>query len=939
MRPNIVIWIVTAMMFSSHCGLSAATGAPSDAAWTVLQDRPDRLIVVLPNRLVVVAQELQTAPVVTAQVHVKTGSIFENTEQRIGAGLSHFLEHLVSGGTTGTRTEEQSNRVLGRIGAITNASTGLDKVRYYVHTTSDHTSEAIDLVSDWLNHSRITDREYERERDVIQREFEMGLGEPRRIFWKLTQQARYRHHPARHPTIGYLDEFLKISRDDIYAFYRQMYVPNNMLFLVVGAIDRHQVVEQVARLWADVPARPLPTVRLPVEPEVDSPRVQVGTADIERPRLRLAWPGTRLGGPGDYALDVLGVILGQGESSRLVRTVRDQHRAVNMISAYNLSFSWGEGFFGIDCEIADGADGADTQVRIDRARALIFEQIERIKDEGITEIELRRAQRQVLADAIYDSQSVEALAGQLSHGLIDMGDPDYQDRYVKAIAAMTPEQVNGAVRDFLLDNRLMTITLLPAAGDEKAEAMTRPDDAAWPKDAPVETLVIDNERLVTRVRRNVGGEDADAASIDSDAPRLTTLENGLRVIIGRSTLVPAVAVQIYQRGGLLSDTPGQEGVAKAVARMRIRGAGDRTAQQIAAQIEDLGASVSTDSGFNSSFTRAVCLKQDWPAVLDLFADVVLNPSFDAQEWERMKPRLLAAIDRETDTWHGELRKSFRGRYFEGHPWSQTPLGRRDVVAALSADDLREAFGRRIGAADSVLAVFGDVDPDETLNLIRRHFAEMPPKPADPFVPPAPTTPAAEMLLRQTSKPLGAVQIGYGPGITRASEHYAGIQVLTRVLSRFPTGWLDRELRGKEGGLVYAVGCGQFAGLVPGYVSILFNAGPDKLVEALGRAAKVDDRARTELVDADHLADAKAALLTAEFFAKQSNGDRAAQAALDTMYGLELDESERFMERVKAIGPEELRDLARRHLRDAVTVVLSHKELDEAALQEAMQAGE
>ncbi len=117
-----------------------------------------------------------------------------------------------------------------------------------------------------MQRSKIEPAELTREKDVILREFEMGEGEPGRILWKLTQGVRYQAHPARHPTIGYVDEFKKIERDEVYDFYRRMYVPNNLVFVVVGDIERQAVVDQIAKLWSDSAARDLPKLSFPIEP-------------------------------------------------------------------------------------------------------------------------------------------------------------------------------------------------------------------------------------------------------------------------------------------------------------------------------------------------------------------------------------------------------------------------------------------------------------------------------------------------------------------------------------------------------------------------------------------------------------------------------------------------------------------------------------------------
>ena len=937
MRTDQIVVLVSFCLgfFQGVC--RAVDDAPSrqtsQSEFRVLQDRPDRRLVVLPNRLIVVVQELHAAPVVSVQVHVKTGSIYETFGERVGAGMSHFLEHLVSGGTTTTRTEEQSNAILGRIGASTNASTSLDKVRYYVNTTSAHASEAIELMSDWLQHSQIAAEEFHRERDVIQAEFEMGLGEPARIFWKLTQQARFQMHPARHPTIGYIDEFLKITREDIADFYRRMYVPNNMVFLVVGDVDRHQVVEQIAGLWSNSSARDLPTLQFPVEMPILEPRSLSGIADIDKPRLRLAWPGTKLAAEGDYALDLLAVILGQGESSRLVRAVRDEHRAVNRIDAHNSSFSWGEGFFSVDAEVVGGR--STSEAALEHAKMLILDQVMKVREEGVTTVELERAKRKIMANTVYNAQSASALAGRLSHGLIDMGDPDYLDRYAQGIEAIGAEALRVAADRFLGRQRLITITLAPAPEGRKPEALRRPLDATVPADAKLQSVHLDNRYIVERLQAAKGQQEDEAGPIITVPVQRVELSNGMKVLIGRSTLVPAVAVQMYQPGGLLGEEPGREGVAMAVAKMRVRGTTTRTAQQIARETEQLGAILSTDSGYNTGYTQAVCLKQDLPAVLELFADVVLHPAFPEDEWTKMQPRLLAAIDRQTDSWHGELRHYFRPAYYADHPWSQSPLGRRSVVGGLTATDLRNAYRQRLGASQSVLAIFGDVDTEEVVALVGTLFANMPRRSDRPFKLKLPVDPTSELRVERTNKRMEAVQIGFGPGVSRNSKDYAAIEVLARVFSRFPTGWLDRALRGEEGGLVYAVYCGQSAGLVPGYIYMVFNALSGNLVEALDRTAEVVERARSELVDDQRLADAKAAVLTSEFFGKQSNSDRAAQAALDEMYGLGLDESETFMREVQQLTAEQLRRVARAYLRNPVVVTLSHEDLSREALEAAV----
>ncbi|MEL7087999.1 MAG: pitrilysin family protein, partial [Planctomycetota bacterium] len=399
------------------------------------------------------------------------------------------------------------------------------------------------------------------------------------------------------------------------------------------------------------------------------------------------------------------------------------------------------------------------------------------------------------------------------------------------------------------------------------------------------------------------------------------------------TVVPAVSMQLYTKGGLLADAPGNEGVSNATYAMLKRGTENLSAQELAVRIEDLGAGIAAGSGNNTGYIQASALTEDWPAVMELMADVLLNPAFDEGEWDKLRPRLLAAIDRATDRWSGELRSEFRAVYYGDHPWSQITAGRRDVVESLTTDDLRAFHAARINAAESVLAVVGDVDPEDVFATAERVFNDLPTDAGTAFVLPQPAPPTPGLTIVETDKPVAAVQVGYGPGITRDSDDYAAVQVLSRVIGDFPAGWLQQELRGRGPGLVYASSAGASVGLVPGYFTMLFNTQPDTVDDALERTLAVADRARTELIDDDTLARAKAKVLTTKFLGRQSNSDLAAGQALDLLYGVDdLDGSE-FLAKVESLTAEDIRATARRYLGEPTVVIICNEPLDEAALQQ------
>ena len=931
--------------------MKEAASSPKDAEVEIdiLEASEDRVVAALPNRMVILAQRLPVAPVVSAQIWVKTGSIYE--QEHVGAGLSHFLEHLLSGGSTTTRTEAESNAILARIGGQVNAATSLDTVRYYLNAPADHAETAVDLLSDWVRNNKITEEEFEREQQVIRSEFAMGRGDPGRVFWKLTQQARYAElptHPARHPTIGYLEEFETISREEIVDFYRRMYVPNNMVFVVAGDVDPRAMVEAVAERWHDAEPGDLPDVSFPVasDPETRKPdpgdRSLSARADIERPRVRLAFPGTRLAGEHDYALDLLAIILGQGESSRLVSDLRDERGVVTSISAFNLSFNWGEGFFAVDYQPAQLSPGARSmspaqlrEMRIERVRDAVREQLDRLRSEPVTDAELARAKRKTLSRIVQSGQSAYDLAARVARDTIKMHDPDYLLEYEKAVRALTAEDLQSAAKSILGEEELIQITLLPLQESAAPTPLQRPEV----KDGPGVTerdVELDNETLRANLRANVGDETR-REPIVVDEPAMFTLDNGLRLIVQRSTGVPAASMRVFWKGGLLADEPGREGVANAAAEMLTRGTERYTAAELASRIDSLGATLTAAAGNNTTYVSATALTSDVPTMLDLVAEVMLRPTFPEQEWQRMQPRLLAAIDRQRDSWFGELNHAFRNAYYGEHPWSVTPLGRREVIAELTPGRIAAHHASRLGAKQTVISVVGDVDPAQVRDRVAAAFSELPPEAEaafDPAEPTASTAAEGKVLQASTEKQIAAVYVGLGPGVERDHADYPALRVLTTVLSDFPAGWLERALRGEGGGIAYSVSAWTQTGLVPGHQAIVFNSRGDAVLEGIAASFDVLRRARAgDFTEAD-LERAQTKLVAGEARRRQANAGRAMDFALDTLYGVPAPLRAGAADRIRAVTLDDLTRVATRRLTDPVTVVLISDPLDETALREA-----
>ncbi|MFH1920909.1 MAG: pitrilysin family protein, partial [Planctomycetota bacterium] len=250
----------------------AEEGPPAAPEYTSVRKLPDGVtLATLANGLTVIVEEHHVAPVATVRCYVKnTGGAFEG--RHLGAGLSHVLEHVVSGGTTARRTEKEIEKIIDTFGGATNAYTSNHTTAYYINCPARNTMTAIDLVADSMQHVAFEPSEFERELKVVRRELADGETNRRRVQWKLLSQTVYTEHPVRHPTIGYLDVLNATTNQTIIDFYHERYVPNNQVFVVVGDVDTQAVLDEVARQWAGTPRAPETFVPMPVEPEQLGPR-------------------------------------------------------------------------------------------------------------------------------------------------------------------------------------------------------------------------------------------------------------------------------------------------------------------------------------------------------------------------------------------------------------------------------------------------------------------------------------------------------------------------------------------------------------------------------------------------------------------------------------------------------------------------------------------
>lgn len=832
-----------------------------------LVDQPDERVSVLANGLTVLLKAHRTAPVVSVRMYCKTGSIYE--QEYLGCGISHLFEHLLHGSATTTRSEAEARQVLDDIGGNTNAYTSYDRTAYYINTDVEHLDTAVHLLGDWLTRPTWPQEAFDREWGVVQRELERDTDNPDRQLYYLLMETMYHVHPARFPIIGHKSAVQTLTKEDIIGYYKRMYVPDNIVVCVVGDIDLDTALASVQKEFAEFTRKPVPNIVLPEEPAMTTPRFATKRMPVQAAILQLAWPTIPLTHPDLYALDVLSYILTEGNSSRLVRTIRDEGYTYT-VKSYSWTPHWARGPFVIEARLAPE--------KLDQAKAAILEQIERIQKDPVTDEELSQAKRQKAAEHVFGSQTAESVAEMMARDYLSTGDPDFSGAYVANIQNVTAEQIRDVAQRYFQPHRLATITVLPedfaseAAGEETAH-----------KPEPV---------------------------------RKITLDNGLRCLIRQDPTTPLVAIQSFSLGGVLFESEQTNGLSQLAALLAPRGTESRSAQDIARFFEARGSHISGSSGNNSLYFTTEVLKDDFAEVIEVFADVVCNPIFPQEELEKYRPRLLDGIRRINENWRSELMACFQSKMFAGSPYRLHRLGSLDVVADATREQVREFFRKHVVGPNTVLAIYGDIDAAEAEALVRRHFASMSsealPVP-DVTAPSVPSSPPLYIKAKPPTRNVAGICLGFPSTTILDAEAITRIAVLDTIISgyRYPTGWLHQSLRGGDRSYVYEVHAFNQPGPIPGAFQMYAACEPAKVNEVYQIITEQLDKAREGKFTAEELDRAKAIIATTELMRHQTNADRAMQSALDELYGLGYDYHEGLTERVAKVSLEDVHATAKR----------------------------
>lgn len=824
---------------------------PADAA-------PQKFV--LDNGLTVIVSEMPSSPVAAVNLWVKTGSA--NEGRWMASGITHFIEHMLFKGTArrGAGAIPQEARAMG--GAI-NASTGHDHTSYVLSVPKENLSRAIDLLSDMVVNPAFDPAELEREREVIVKEMHMLNDRPDRKLDDLVARTVYHTHPYQYSIIGREDVFRRLQREDLVAYHDMYYVPNNMILSVAGGVKAEDVLAAAQDKFKVFEARSFLLRNVPQEqPQIFPRRLEEAYA-TDLTRLSLAWQGAALLDPDLYALDVLAMALGQGESSRLHVELYKKKRLVESVSAWDYT-PQDRGYFEVSCLIKD----QDPEQVIAAVKGVVAD----IRGRGLGANELAKVKRQVMVQNIIDRQTAEGMADKVAADEGYTGDPRFSDRYLDGIRGVTSEDIKRVARFYLVDQRLSIVLLKP-----KTEA-TVPGNAS-------------------------------AAS--ADVIERVVLPNGLVLLLKEDHSLPLVSVSAVFRGGRGQDPLVLNGLAALTGSVWTKGLPGVSAEDIARLTESRGASVWSSSGVNSIGLGMSFLSEDRSFMFDYLEKFLRGPSFPEDEIARVKEVMRTALAARRDSVAQLSSRAVMENLFRTHPVRRDPLGSDESLVRVQRKDIVACFQRYIRPDNGVVAVFGDIDKARVREELQQRLGGL--KPAKPAITLfSEDRPEATRLVELSmDKEQAAVLFGFRGPLIADKDRYA-VEVLVNVLSSSLGGRLFRRIR-DELGNSYAVSGGVSPGVDAGTINFIALTTAEGLPRVRAIFEEEFARARAELVSDQEIADVRIYLVSSMARALQTVGAQASARAVDDLLGLGYLNVDDYAARINAVTREDVRQAAVKYL--------------------------
>ena len=864
---------------------------------------------ILSNGLEVILSRDNTLPLVAVNLWYHVGPANE-AEGR--SGFAHLFEHMMFQGSKHV-PEDQHFLLLQSAGATAvNGTTNFDRTSYFETVPSNQLELALWIESDRMGYllEQLDQTALSNQQDVVRNERREGENIPYSAAREtLLQTMLPPGHPYYGSVIGSHADIQAAELEDVRQFFREFYGPNNASLAIVGDIDLNETLALVEQYFGTLRQGP-EVPRFDVDtPRITSERRRVVPLRVELARVYMGWLSASIFEPGDAEAAVAAEILAGGRSSRLYRALVYDQQIAQAVSASQQSAALTSRFvLNVTARPGHSADAIE---------AAIDQVLDEFRRSPPTPDEVARAVTSIETRMIRRLESFGGFGGvadRLSLYNHYLGDPGFMGEDIERFRAVTPESVLALAQAGLRPSERAVILAVPGEPEPLADVPT--------PQMPVQASVSPGGINKDEPWRSTVPTSGPVPTVTPPTPESATLENGLTVIVSPQRGVPFVSAELVVGTGSGANPLDRPGLASLVGSMLDEGTTTRTALEIADEVAGIGARFGTSISMDGTRLTMSALTPNFGRLLDVVADVVLRPSFPAEELTREKASRLAQLAQQLDEPAARADAAFAGvLYGPRHPYGFIEVGTEQSVEAATRNELVSFWEEYFVPGNAALVVAGDMSISELLPLAERAFGEWAGRvPEEPVLAEAVTADVRLIIVDMPGAPQTQLRVGR-VGVPRSSGDYEAIQVMNTGLGGMFSSRINMNLR-EEHGYTYGARSRFSFRKGPGPFSVRTAVRTDITAPAVSEIFRELRELLSDPLRGEELQRVQDSLTLSLPGTLETSAGVAGRYAETYLFGLGLDYYRDYDARVRSVTEAQVLDVARRHLAPEAMVIVA-----------------
>ena len=837
----------------------------------------------LPNGMAVLLEADNAYPVVAIQLWVKIGSIHETDEQ---AGISHFVEHLLFKGTP-SKTSLDISRMIGGRGGEINAYTTFEQTAYHVVIASRHWEKALEVIADMVQNSRFPEEGIENERKVILEEIKEGEDTPEVVLAQTMFSDAYRVENYRRPVIGYRKTVESLTREDLFSHFKKYYVPSNMVLTVAGSFELGEMIAKVEELFSGSVFTSVKGKYILHEPPQNSLRYSAIQKGQSENIIEIAFhiPG---GFHSDVpALDLLSIILGEGDGSRLNQELVFEKGLARDAGAFTFTPA-GSGLFMARATPFNG--------KFKETLSQLLYQFWKVLDVDVSDGEIARARATIEKEILFQEETVYGKGKKLAYYESTFGDHFFERHYLQAMRKVRKSDIREAAKRYLKSENL-TVTVLFPEGEGHVASLEE-----------IEKIVLDSKK---GLKKGFSAEPQKIKRKSVPLVKKTMLRNGVTLLTKRNKLSPMVSVVTITPGGVRSETTNDNGISGLIANLIQKGTKKRNYKKIADDITMMGGYVESFVGKNSFGFKMDVIGKNLKKALELYFDLLLNSIFPEDYLKNEKKRALEELSTLKDNFEAYGYYEFLKGLYGNHPYGLNSIGSESSIKGITRKKVLKRYKRMLDPKNLVISVVGSFEEKGILRIIKgkleklRRFEENDFKSIEPF-----KLEKSTEIRKKIKSNNAYIHFGFRGTKISDNDKYP-LEIINSALSNFGDGRLYAHLR-ENLALAYSVFSIIFHGIDDGYLIMYLNTDPKNLDLAVTELKNVLKDLRENGLSDEELERVKNYLVGSYDIELQKNSNQALTLALNELYSLPLD-FEVYSREIMKVDKERVNEAIRKYL--------------------------